>query len=79
MTDTLSQLAKSLTEAQREAVLSASPTIGGAMQVWHCHRGTIKSVHKKGLCSEPNYRNCATELPLGAALRAHLKGQSDEG
>lgn len=64
MTD-LSQLAKSLTKAQREAVLLA--------MFGYFDPNTVKSLRRRGLAS-------ACKLTeLGEALRAHLKGQSDEG
>jgi hypothetical protein len=69
---------RGLTKAQRECVMSASETIGGNMQVWHSHLGTIKSVWKKGLCSEPNYRGQAIEAPLGLAVRTHLKATQED-
>jgi hypothetical protein len=72
MTD-IAKIAAGLTKAQREAVLSAEHLLGGAMQVWHAHTSTIKSIHKKGLCSKPDWRNLATETPLGQQVRDYLK------
>jgi len=72
MTD-IAKIAAGLSEAQREAVLSAEHLLGGAMQVWHAHTSTIKSIHKKGLCSKPDWRNLATETPLGQQVRDYLK------
>lgn len=69
------QIAASLTKAQREAVLSASQTIGGAYQVWASHRSTIKSLFARGLCTEPTYRVTATETPLGQQVRDIIKEQ----
>ena len=68
-------IAAGLSEAQRRASLSASATIGGDMQVWHAHLGTIKSMWKRGLCTEPNFRGLAIESPLGLAVRKALQEQ----
>ncbi|QZP06843.1 hypothetical protein [Caenibius sp. WL] len=66
------QIAEGLSEAQREAVMSASETIGGQMVLWHAHRGTMKSLYRKGICCEPCWRGNAVETPLGLSVREIL-------
>jgi hypothetical protein len=70
MTD-LSQLAKSLTAAQREVLVEGRGL-----------KSVFASLVHIGLCtiSRPDRASyIADYTPLGLALRAHLKGQSDEG
>ncbi len=81
MTD-LSQLAKSLTKAQREALHFASehPVYGwvcrpGRSSTGMAEKGLIGRFYITSMSGNPTgYRQLT---PTGAALRAHLKGQTD--
>lgn len=70
MTD-LDKLAKSLTKAQRDAVLNS----------FRCEWRTIQALRKRGIVV---IRTCFPDgnglpfTPLGLALRNHLKGQNDD-
>lgn len=63
------RVAKGLTKAMVDCLRSASPTFGGAMQVWHPHRSTIKAVHARGLCDEPSWRGTANLTTFGLVVR----------
>lgn len=78
MTD-LSQLAKSLTKAQREAVMDAEDMMSS-----HGGYPFLTVRHTGAPWPHPGMAEFLTLktdrlTPLGLALRAHLKGQSDEG
>lgn len=72
MTD-LDKLAKSLTKAQREALVDCIPwdvEVGAGIAIAFCAYGFLQ---ESSIC------DCGVELtPQALALRAHLKGQSDE-
>jgi hypothetical protein len=78
MTD-LSQLAKSLTKAQREALVSWK------WRKWVAIRADVLPLIPTGLVDVRRFPNRADGIRKaslnrdGLALRAHLKGQSDEG
>ncbi|SLK03644.1 hypothetical protein [Novosphingobium mathurense] len=79
MRDDVAEIAKGLTKAQCKAVMSARKTFSGIVHVWHSHIDTIKSVHRKGLCTDPDgNRGYAIETPLGLAVRTYLL-ETDNG
>ena len=75
MTD-LDKLAKSLTMAQREAVVSAKDMVSN-------HEGypyfTVRHTGELWPCGIAEFLTLKTDrlTPLGLALRNHLKGQND--
>lgn len=75
MTD-LDKLAKSLTKAQREAIMSARDIMS--------HHGgypyfTVRNTGEMWPCGIAQFLTLKTDrlTPLGIALRNHLKGQND--